>query len=54
MIWDRSLIEYKGFRKISKAAEVAHSRKHAFVWVDTCCNDKSSSAELTEAMNSMY
>ena len=25
-----------------------------YVWVDTCCIDKSSSAELTEAINSMY
>lgn len=55
MIGDRSLIEHKaGFRKISKAAEVAHSRKHTFIWVDACCIDKRSSAELTEAINSMY
>lgn len=25
-----------------------------YAWVDTCCIDKSSSAELTEAINSMY
>jgi hypothetical protein len=25
-----------------------------FFWVDTCCIDKSSSAELTESLNSMY
>ncbi|GAW26616.1 putative het domain-containing protein [Rosellinia necatrix] len=25
-----------------------------YVWVDTCCIDKSSSAELSEAINSMY
>ena len=23
-------------------------------WIDTCCIDKSSSAELSEAINSMY
>ncbi|KAH7360664.1 hypothetical protein BKA65DRAFT_523610 [Rhexocercosporidium sp. MPI-PUGE-AT-0058] len=25
-----------------------------FAWIDTCCIDKSSSAELTQAINSMY
>ena len=27
---------------------------HEQVWIDTCCIDKKSSAELTEAINSMY
>ncbi|KAI0871149.1 hypothetical protein GGS24DRAFT_492441 [Hypoxylon argillaceum] len=27
---------------------------YSYVWIDTCCIDKSSSAELTEAINSMY
>ena len=26
----------------------------AYIWIDTCCIDKSSSAELTEAINSMF
>jgi len=32
------------------------AKKHgfSFVWVDTCCIDKSSSAELSEAINSMF
>jgi hypothetical protein len=25
-----------------------------YVWIDTCCIDKTSSAEFTEAINSMY
>ena len=25
-----------------------------YFWVDTCCIDKSNSAELTEAINSMF
>ncbi|KAH8156519.1 hypothetical protein CIB48_g11729 [Xylaria polymorpha] len=28
--------------------------KKEFVWVDTCCIDKTSSAELTESINSMF
>ena len=27
---------------------------YEWVWVDTCCIDKRSSAELSEAINSMY
>jgi hypothetical protein len=39
--------------------KVRHARQQAekdgyFIWADTCCIDKSSSAELSEAINSMY
>ncbi|KAK5658012.1 hypothetical protein OQA88_2566 [Cercophora sp. LCS_1] len=44
----------KGYGKILKAAQLARARGLSHVWVDTCCIDKSSSAELTEAINSMY
>ena len=40
-----------GFKKIWKSCSLA---KCQYVWVDTCCIDKSSSAELSEAINSMY
>ncbi len=43
-----------GFGKIIGAAEVAVSQGHKYIWIDTCCIDKSSSAELSEAINSMY
>ena len=43
-----------GFDKIAKTCEVGVGEKHELVWIDTCCIDKSSSAELTEAINSMY
>ena len=43
-----------GFAKISFAAEQAVHDGLEYVWVDTCCIDKSSSAELSEAINSMY
>ncbi|SPO03677.1 uncharacterized protein DNG_06360 [Cephalotrichum gorgonifer] len=43
-----------GFRKIEFAARQALSDGLTHVWVDTCCIDKTSSAELTEAINSMY
>ena len=43
-----------GFDKIAKTCEVDVGEKYEWVWIDTCCIDKSSSAELTEAINSMY
>lgn len=43
-----------GFSKIEKTCEIAHSRGLRYAWVDACCIDKSSSAELTEAINSMF
>jgi hypothetical protein len=49
-----STVEKLGFKKIKKTCVIAreeHNLKYA--WVDTCCIDKSSSAELSEAINSM-
>ncbi|KAH7311890.1 hypothetical protein BKA65DRAFT_542801 [Rhexocercosporidium sp. MPI-PUGE-AT-0058] len=43
-----------GFAKIQKTCEIAISNGLQYVWVDTCCIDKSSSAELSEAINSMF
>jgi hypothetical protein len=43
-----------GFKKIQMCCEQALEDMIEFVWVDTCCIDKSSSAELSEAINSMY
>lgn len=44
----------KGFYKIVKCCELAAANNHGYVWIDTCCIDKSSSAELSEAINSMF
>ncbi|KAI0536368.1 HET-domain-containing protein [Xylaria digitata] len=44
----------KGFLKIQKAAALAAKHGYDFIWVDTCCIDKTSSAELSEAINSMF
>ncbi|KAK4552564.1 hypothetical protein LTR86_010208 [Recurvomyces mirabilis] len=43
-----------GFTKILDFCKVAWLAGLAWVWIDTCCIDKSSSAELTEAINSMW
>ncbi|KAI1758629.1 HET-domain-containing protein [Hypoxylon sp. FL1150] len=42
------------FRKIKDTCRVALEQNIRYAWVDTCCIDKSSSAELSEAINSMF
>ncbi|KAI6160373.1 heterokaryon incompatibility protein-domain-containing protein [Pisolithus thermaeus] len=43
-----------GYRKIIKSCEQAKEDGYRWLWIDTCCIDKRSSAELSEAINSMY
>lgn len=43
-----------GYGKIIGACAQAQHDGLRYAWVDTCCIDKSSSAELSEAINSMY
>jgi hypothetical protein len=44
----------QGLRKVQTSARLARSRGFDWIWVDSCCIDKSSSAELSEAINSMW
>ena len=43
-----------GYKKIMDTCTRARSDGYEWAWVDTCCIDKRSSAELSEAINSMY
>ena len=43
-----------GYQKIIQSCELAQQDGCGRLWVDTCCIDKQSSAELSEAINSMY
>jgi hypothetical protein len=43
-----------GYAKIRYTCEQARKDDLRWCWVDTCCIDKSSSAELSEAINSMF
>ncbi|KAK1676317.1 heterokaryon incompatibility protein-domain-containing protein, partial [Colletotrichum godetiae] len=43
-----------GWSKIQSACRVARERGHSWIWIDTCCIDKASSSELSEAINSMF
>lgn len=46
--------ETQGYRKVYGACQLASQREFDWIWIDTCCIDKTSSAELTEAINSMF
>jgi hypothetical protein len=43
-----------GYHKIKFCVDQATRDGLLYSWVDTCCIDKSSSAELSEAINSMF
>ena len=42
------------YAKLEKAMERAKLDGYGWLWIDTCCIDKTSSVELSEAINSMY
>jgi len=44
----------KGYNKIASFCFLAQQDGYQYAWVDTCCIDKTSSSELSEAINSMY
>ncbi|KAM0797170.1 heterokaryon incompatibility protein-domain-containing protein [Usnea florida] len=43
-----------GYQKLRYACKQAAAAGLEYIWIDTCCIDKSSSAELSEAINSMF
>ncbi|KAH9883334.1 heterokaryon incompatibility protein-domain-containing protein [Xylariomycetidae sp. FL2044] len=47
-------IKKEGFLKIRLTCEQALRDNLNYTWVDTCCIDKTSSSELSEAINSMF
>ncbi|KAH9209475.1 HET domain protein [Leptodontidium sp. 2 PMI_412] len=49
-----TISQKKGYGKIKKTCQQARKDGQKYAWVDTCCIDKTSSAELTEAINSMF
>lgn len=52
---DKTLTKLKGrFLKVKDSCHQAFQDEHQYIWIDTCCIDKSSSTELLEAINSMY
>lgn len=52
VFWDAT--QKSGYYKLERAAAAAVDYRCDWLWCDTCCIDKTSSAELTEAINSMF
>ena len=44
----------EGFSKVEKACHRASQDGYDWIWIDSCCIDKSSSAVLQESINSMW
>lgn len=55
---DRALLPWvqikPSWKKVGLTCAQALHDGFEWVWIDTCCIDKSSSSELSEAINSMY
>lgn len=49
-----NLGDLAGYDKIRQCCAKSASEGFEYTWIDTCCIDKSSSAELSEAINSMF
>lgn len=52
--YDRTHRHGVGWVKITNSCKQAVKENLGYVWVDTCCIDKTSSAELQESINSMF
>lgn len=52
--WGKESSTLQGWRKLESFRSLAREDGWEWVWMDTCCIDKSSSAEVSEAINSMY
>ncbi|KAH7163123.1 heterokaryon incompatibility protein-domain-containing protein [Dactylonectria estremocensis] len=48
------MLSRERYSKLRGSCEIATSFGLDYIWIDTCCIDKSSSAELSEAINSMF
>ena len=53
-IQDADVENKVGYEKVRRTCSVAAAHGFSYVWIDTCCIDKKSSAELSEAINSMF
>ncbi|PIL25319.1 hypothetical protein GSI_13208 [Ganoderma sinense ZZ0214-1] len=40
--------------KVRRACEIARGDGYRYIWIDSCCINKDSSSELSEAINSMF
>jgi hypothetical protein len=52
--WKHRQDKREGYEKITGCCAAAAAEGFGYAWIDTCCIDKTSSAELSEAINSMF
>jgi hypothetical protein len=52
--FQRRIGDEERFSKVRETCRLARARNIPYAWVDNVCIDKTSSAELTEAINSMF
>jgi len=50
---EETFIRHPGYPKVRNFCRLAEELGYQWVWDDTCCIDKSSSADLSEAINGM-
>jgi len=50
----KQVMQKLGYFKVQAVAELASKHSLKYVWVDTCCIDKTNNAELSEAINTMF
>ncbi len=50
----QSVSQKKGYLKIDFTCRQAEADELRYAWIDTCCINQDSSAELSEAINSMF
>jgi DNA integrity scanning protein DisA with diadenylate cyclase activity len=49
-----SIMSKEVYRKITETCNLALRKSLKYLWIDTCCIDKLSSAALLETINSMF
>jgi len=49
-----TVLQKTGFAKIERSCRIARESGLSYLWIDTCCIDKTSTSELSEAINSMF
>lgn len=54
VLYNENVSKLRGYQKVIKTCQIAVEEGIKYAWADTCCIDKTSSAELSEAINSMY
>ena len=51
---ERKNTQKPGWKKVESFCRFALEKGFDYVWIDACCIDRTSSAELSEAINSMH